>query len=174
MADHQANDSGATVPEQHKADAEHSFYPFHVIDTAIIAYVIFGVLLTLAILHPFSLHEPADPLRTPPGIKPEWYFLPMYQGIKYLPPVVGVLGSGLVFALIIVWPFVDALVSRWTRWRRFHVLVGGVGLAIALLLGTVGLLCERSYTVGGQRYDVDVYGIPHASTADEPPAPAHK
>jgi quinol-cytochrome oxidoreductase complex cytochrome b subunit len=171
MADEPYADGSTDGAEGHAG--EHTFYPFHVIDTAIIAYVVLAVVLSLAILHPFALHEPADPLRTPPGIKPEWYFLPMYQGIKYLPPVVGVLGSGLVFALIILWPFIDALVTRLTGWRRLHVVVGVVGLTLALLLGLVGQFCERSYTVGGQRYDVDIYGVPHASAAEKPSTAPH-
>ena len=46
-----------------------------------------GVLAALAALFPWELGEKADPFApAPAGIKPEWYFLFMFQTLKFLPP----------------------------------------------------------------------------------------
>ena len=49
--------------------------------------LIFGV---LGLLLPVGIGEPADPLNTPAHVKPEWYFLALYQLLKYIPKVAGV------------------------------------------------------------------------------------
>jgi quinol-cytochrome oxidoreductase complex cytochrome b subunit len=78
--------------------------------------VALGLLAALAALFRWELGEKADPFgAAPEGIKPEWYFLFMFQTLKLLPPhlgpfegeVVGVLffgGCGLVVLLV---PFLD-------------------------------------------------------------------
>ena len=46
-----------------------------------------GVLAALAALFPWELGEKADAFApAPAGIKPEWYFLFMFQTLKYIPP----------------------------------------------------------------------------------------
>ena len=59
------------------------FFPVHVTKEAIVAVLLLAVLVTLAVLRPWGIGEPADPLSTPTHIKPEWYFLPSYQLLKY-------------------------------------------------------------------------------------------
>ena len=58
--------------------------------------------MSLALLAPPHLGEMADPLVTPLGIKPEWYFLPAYQLLKYVPEVVGVQVPPLVLVLLLL------------------------------------------------------------------------
>jgi len=44
------------------------------------------VLMTLSIMVPVGVGEKADILASPPeGIRPEWYFIPLFQTIKWLP-----------------------------------------------------------------------------------------
>jgi ubiquinol-cytochrome c reductase cytochrome b subunit len=67
-----------------------------------------GVILVLAFLFPPEMGEKANPLITPPGVKPEWYFLFIYQGLRYVPKVVGVVLFLLVVPiLIILLPLLD-------------------------------------------------------------------
>jgi len=139
----------------------HPFYPHHILDEMMIVVGLVGVVLTLAILLPFHLHDKADPMFTPPGIKPEWYFLPMYQAIKYVPRTIGVIATGLVFGLIVIWPFVDALIDRLTRRRTLFRVIGVVGILAALVFGGLGYISEREVTVFGQEYHIDLKGVPH-------------
>ena len=67
-----------------------------------------GVIIVLAFLFPPEMGEKANPLITPPQVKPQWYFLFIYQGLKYVPKVVGVVLFLLVLpVLIILLPLLD-------------------------------------------------------------------
>lgn len=75
-----------------------------------------AILVTLSFYFPTHLGKPADPLSpTPMGIKPEWYFLFMFQLLKLLPAHVlgiegehiGIIGLGLMGLLVFLVPFLD-------------------------------------------------------------------
>ena len=75
-----------------------------------------GVLAALAAYFPAELGKKADPFQPAPiGIKPEWYFMAMFQTLKLLPShilgiegeLLGVLGFGLLGAILIAMPFLD-------------------------------------------------------------------
>jgi len=75
-----------------------------------------GVLAALAAYYPAELGKKADPFQPAPiGIKPEWYFMAMFQTLKLLPghvlgiegELLGVLGFGVVGLLLILLPFLD-------------------------------------------------------------------
>jgi quinol-cytochrome oxidoreductase complex cytochrome b subunit len=75
-----------------------------------------GVLAALAAYYPTELGQKADPFQPAPiGIKPEWYFMAMFQTLKLLPSYIlgiegellGVLAFGLVGLLLILIPFLD-------------------------------------------------------------------
>lgn len=137
----------------------HPFWPTHVLDQAIVFYVLVGVVITLAIVVPFQLHGPADPLHTPEGIKPEWYFLPSYQAIKYVPKAVGIAAFALAGLAFIIWPFIDQLIERRFGPRAYRK-IGAIALTIVVLLGMLGWVSERTFTVMGQSYHIDPLGVP--------------
>lgn len=106
------------------SETEHSqedtipFYPDHVKTEF---YVVLGVLAVVLIIgitgmiNPVGTGEPADPLNTPLHVKPEWYFLALYQILKKIPPmllgiegkIVGVVIPIVLVGLILFWPFLD-------------------------------------------------------------------
>lgn len=141
------------------------FWPVHVAKEACVAAVCFGVLLTLSVLWPWEIGEPADPLQTPEGIKPEWYFLPSYQLLKYfsgsLGKFLGILVSGVPFLLLLVWPFLERSPSRHPRKRRWAVRIGGVAIVLALFFGLLGHLSETTVNLAGFPVHFDMYGVPH-------------
>jgi quinol-cytochrome oxidoreductase complex cytochrome b subunit len=80
-----------------------------------------AVLAALAAFLPAELGRKADPFAPAPvGIKPEWYFMFMFQTLKYLPShilglegeIVGVLGFGLGGLALLLIPFLDRRVAR--------------------------------------------------------------
>jgi cytochrome b6 len=86
-----------------------------------------GVLAALAAYFPAELGKKADPFQPAPiGIKPEWYFMAMFQTLKLLPAhilgiegeLLGVLGFSLVGLVLVLMPFLDrrAVLGRWSRW----------------------------------------------------------
>ena len=83
------------------------FFPNYVLDEVIAWYVLLAILIVLASLFPAGLEEPADPLRTPEHAKPEWYFLFLYQGLKIVPRIVGVMAPIVGALLLLMLPFID-------------------------------------------------------------------
>jgi quinol-cytochrome oxidoreductase complex cytochrome b subunit len=80
-----------------------------------------AVLAALAAFLPAELGRKADPFTPAPvGIKPEWYFMFMFQTLKYLPShilglegeIVGVLGFGLGGLALLLIPFLDRRAAR--------------------------------------------------------------
>ena len=101
-------------------------------------------LVSLATLLPRELGEKADPLASAPlGIKPEWYFLPLYQTLKMVPSSLwSVNGEFLVNLLValgsVIWisiPFLDRRANFDSRSRLFTIL--GVVLIAYLVLTIV-------------------------------------
>ena len=80
-----------------------------------------AMLAALAAFFPAELGKKADPfLSAPAGIKPEWYFMFMFQSLKYLPghilgiegEIVGILGFGLGGLFLLLVPFLDRRTAR--------------------------------------------------------------
>ena len=95
------------------------------------------ILAALAAFFPAHLGEQADPFApAPEGIRPEWYFMFMFQTLKYLPArilgingeLVGVAGFGLAGVVLLLLPFLDRKAARgepsrfWT-WVAYGALV---------------------------------------------------
>ncbi len=141
------------------------FWPVHMAKEACVAMLCFAVLLTLSVLSPWEIGEPADPLETPEGIKPEWYFLPTYQMLKYFSgptgKLVGILLSGVPFMLLFMWPFLERGPARHPSRRRWAVRLGYVAVGLALFFGLLGYLAETKWHAAGRLIEFDTYGVPH-------------
>lgn len=144
-----------------------------------VALVAVAVLATVTILFAPLLGEKADPLSTPPGIKPEWYFLPIYQVQKYFPgdmgimsgTTAGVLLAGLLFGLLFLVPFIDRSPERDPPRRAAAIGMGVAVMILTFLLGVLGYLSDRRFEIFGKAYEFDSYGVPHAPAEREGSAP---
>lgn len=148
------------------------FWPVHMAKEACVAAACFGVLFTLSVASPWEIGEPADPLQTPAGIKPEWYFLPTYQLLKYFSgpagKFLGILVSGVPFMLLMFWPLLERSPARRPRRRKWPVGIGIAAIVLALFLGFLGHISETTVQIAGQFIHFDMYGVPHL--VDKPPA----
>jgi quinol-cytochrome oxidoreductase complex cytochrome b subunit len=109
----------ANAPTQTGAPAKlraMKFFPNFFLRELMAWYVALGVLAALAAVFPWDLGTKADPFApAPAGIKPEWYFLFMFQTLKMIPAKVGpvdgellgVMIFGLAGALWVLLPFFD-------------------------------------------------------------------
>lgn len=126
-------------PEAIKKEDSIPFFPDHVsteakVTAGILAIiVIFGI---LGLIFPLGLGDPADPLNTPEHVKPEWYFLALYQLLKYIPKTTGAIVPVIAIALITIWPFIDRRkdISRRTLYYRFVLVVVGLIVLIAMTI----------------------------------------
>jgi quinol-cytochrome oxidoreductase complex cytochrome b subunit len=99
-----------------------------------------AVLVVLASLAPAGLEEPADPLRTPPHAKPEWYFLFLYQWLKFVPRLVGVITPMLGMLLLLMLPFIDRNPHHASRKRPIATAIGLAALIVVIALTIWGWL----------------------------------
>jgi len=113
------------------------FYPRQVLmDLSLTALLIFGLGL-LAFFMPIQLGPPANPSDAQYVPRPEWYYLPIFQWLKYwhgAASVVGVLIIPTVLALgIVAVPFLDRSIER-RPWKR-PVAIGAYLFVMAVLIG---------------------------------------
>ena len=89
--------------------------------------------------YPWELGQKADPFAAvPPGIRPEWYFLAMFQTLKLLPShvlgiegeVLGVVSAGLAAMALLFLPALDRRAARGEASR----LVTAIGVAALVYL----------------------------------------
>ncbi len=134
-------------------DSEHStedsipFFPDHVRTEFYVVLVVLALVVIIAIagmLKPIGIGDPADPLNTPAHVKPEWYFLSLYQVLKKIPPMVlgiegktlGVVIPVLLVVVILIWPFLDNAPdkSRKVYWVRLALVILTIITIIALTI----------------------------------------
>lgn len=120
-----------------KKDKSIPFIPNFIMRESIVWILVFCVLITLATLFPWGLGEKADPFASAPaGIKPEWYFIYMFQTLKYIPDtilsvpgeLIGLMAFGLGFFLWTLTPFLDRKSSRgqinsWVTWIGWLIII---------------------------------------------------
>jgi quinol-cytochrome oxidoreductase complex cytochrome b subunit len=103
-----------------------------------------AILAALAGYFPAELGKKADPfLPAPAGIKPEWYFMFMFQTLKYLPShilgiegeIVGILGFGLGGLFLLLIPVLDRRTARGEPSRLFTWI--GIAIILYMVLFTV-------------------------------------
>jgi quinol-cytochrome oxidoreductase complex cytochrome b subunit len=124
------------------------FFPNFLLRDIIGWYVALGVLGALAAIFPWELGTKADPFApAPAGIRPEWYFLFMFETLKLLPAkilvlegeLVGLIGFGLAAVVWVLVPFLDYR-AEFGRMTRFFT---GLGIFALGFIVTMSLLALR-------------------------------
>jgi quinol-cytochrome oxidoreductase complex cytochrome b subunit len=117
------------------------FFPDHLLYEAKVA-LWFGIgLVILGIIgmfKPVGLGEPADPMVTPEHTKPEWYFLALFQLLKYLPKTIGALLPVVLVLLIIIWPFLDNKPDKSKLTTRNRFIITTILVVITIVLTILG------------------------------------
>jgi cytochrome b6 len=105
-----------------------------------------GVLAAMSALFPWELGVKADPFASAPaGIRPEWYFMFMFQTLRMLPAKIGPV-EGEVFAvtvfgiaglLLLLVPFLDRAADR-QQPNRFLNFAGWAAVVYIVVMTTLG------------------------------------
>ena len=119
------------------------FWPHYLLSEFIAWYIILGVLVILAAFVPAGLEEKANPLLTPEHVKPEWYFLAVYQFLKVAavfsflgseaPRLMGIVIPGILMALLFFLPFLDKSPKRPSN--RRPIMLAVVVLFLLIFIG---------------------------------------
>jgi len=127
------------------------FFPNFLLRDLLGWFVTIGILAALAALFPWELGQKADPFASAPaGIRPEWYFLFMFETLKFIPAkigpidgeilgILGFMGAGLVLVLV---PFLDRKAAR-GRWSLGFTVAGLLALAYMVAMTALSYLRSR-------------------------------
>jgi cytochrome b6 len=89
--------------EKGEGRRELPFWPNFVFREMVVWLVLVGALVTVAVFLPPSLDKPADLMApAPQGIKPEWYFLFLFQMLKIFPSKVLFVNGDTIAVLLII------------------------------------------------------------------------
>ncbi len=139
---------GMSVPPKIEAEwnanpslrREMKFFPNFMMRELMAWYAAMGALGALAAIFPWNLGVKADPFASAPaGIKPEWYFLFMYQTLKLIPArvwfvdgeVLGIVGCSVIALLWLFLPFLEG-----GRGSRSRVWITGISIfALVYVIG---------------------------------------
>jgi ubiquinol-cytochrome c reductase cytochrome b subunit len=134
------------------------FYPYHAIKDTLAVAAVFALLLTLAFKSPAHLDEIANPADASYVPRPEWYFLGLFQLLKYFPgplePVATMVIPGLAVAFLIALPFLDRGPERRPLARaRLPITIAMLAMGSATVVLTV-----LGFSDTTDRADLDDWG----------------
>jgi cytochrome b6 len=124
------------------------FFPNFLLRDVLLWLLVLNLLAILAVFFPWELGKKADPFApAPAGIKPEWYFLFMFQTLKYIPAkllvfdgeVFGIMLFGIAGLLWMLVPVWDRKSARGER-NRFVTYIGLFVILYIILLTIIGWL----------------------------------
>ncbi len=124
------------------------FFPNFLLRDLLFWLIVLNILAILAVFFPWELGKKADAFASAPaGIKPEWYFLFMFQTLKYVPAhvlgidgeVLGIMAFAIAGLLWMLVPFWDRKSPRGERNRLVNY-AGIAAVAYILILTIVGWL----------------------------------
>lgn len=114
------------------------FYPDYLIEILLVIFLLVEVIAALALLYPPSIGRQID-FSAPFSPKPEWYFLWLYQLIRYFPGNRVVIGTTVIpltaVLVLIMVPFIDK-----SKLGRLKVVIAGMLLLLSFVLFTIASL----------------------------------
>ncbi len=129
-------------------DLEHSeeiFYPSFLFKEIVVMMLIFIlVAIVLALVFPVGLGDPADPTDNLFVPKPEWYFMSLYELLKFFPGKLEVIATAIIPAggilVLFLVPFLDKSPEKRPSKRPFAMVLMFLAVAAIIGLTLMGLL----------------------------------
>jgi cytochrome b6 len=125
-----------------------TFFPGFLLRDVFLWLIVLNVLLYLAVFFPWEIGEKADMFASAPeGIKPEWYFMFMFQTLKLIPAhvlfvegeILGIVGFGLMGLAWMLVPFWERKIRTDGKFDPLN-LIGVIGIVFILVLTIWGYL----------------------------------
>ncbi len=133
-----------------KPDA--TFWPDQVLMDAVACLAVMAAVLFLIVRHRIfsptgqlgaELGAPADPSEPYSAARPDWYFLFLFQFLKYFPGHTEIWGAIFIPSLLLAVVFLMPILGRWKLGHRFNLGLLGAVLAGAGLLTFLALAEDR-------------------------------
>ena len=119
-----------------------AFFPRHVAKDTVMMAAVFASLIAVAALVVAPLDEIANPADASYIPRPEWYFLSLFQMLKYFPgplePVATMVIPGMVVGFLLLLPFIDRGEGRHplrSPRRMLTAALAAIGIGVAVLTG---------------------------------------
>jgi quinol-cytochrome oxidoreductase complex cytochrome b subunit len=121
------------------------FYPSFLFKEIFVMMLIFIlVAIILALVFPVGLGDPADPTDNLFVPKPEWYFMSLYQLLKFFPGKLEVIATAVIPAggivILFLLPFLDKNPEKNPRKRPIAMALMFVAVTAIITLTLIGIL----------------------------------
>nr|AAG59614.1 cytochrome b [Heterocephalus glaber] len=152
------HETGSNNPSGINSDSDKiPFHPYYSFKDFMGLQIMLLILLTLTLFHPDLLgdpdnYTPANPMSTPPHIKPEWYFLFAYAILRSIPNKLGgVLALVMSILILVALPFLHTSKQRSMMFRPISQCLFWTFISTLLTLTWIGSQpVEYPYIIIGQ------------------------
>jgi len=135
---------GISGPITPQTGESRSFFPYQAGRDLTVALVVGIALAALAWQGAPALEPPADPTSSDYIPRPEWYFLGLFELLKYFPGKLEIVGAiilpGVVMTLLALLPWLDRARTRGLRDRRWLLMTFAAGLVTITTLTVLGAM----------------------------------
>ncbi|NQW04040.1 MAG: cytochrome b N-terminal domain-containing protein [Acidobacteria bacterium] len=135
---------GISGPITPRSGLSETFFPYQAARDLTVAIVVGAALAILAWQGAPALEPPADPSASGYIPRPEWYFLGLFQLLKYFPGRLEVVGAivipGAVMTVLCLLPWIDRARSRGLQERRWLLTGLAAGIAALCTLTVMGAM----------------------------------
>lgn len=134
---------GIAGPARPRAGIEKPFYPYHAVKDLTAITLVFAALMAFAVFGRAPLDALADPADSHYIPRPEWYFLGLFELLKFFPgrfePIAAIAIPALLVVALALLPFMDRHPERHPGTRT--LVLGAVTLVVLciVILTTLGL-----------------------------------
>jgi ubiquinol-cytochrome c reductase cytochrome b subunit len=111
-----------------------TFWPDQVLKDSVACLAVLATVLFLVFYLGAELGAPADPANNYSAARPEWYFLFLFQLLKYFPGESEVIGAIVIPGIVVGLLFLMPIIGRWKVGHGFNV-----GLLMCLFAGVIYL-----------------------------------
>jgi len=135
-----------SILEKYKAALQKGerFWPDSIYKDLLVSFAIFVILILLATFIGVPGEPKADPSDTSYIPRPEWYFMFLFQMLKYFPGNLEWLGTtiipGIVILVLLLLPFLDRNPKRYYTRRKFALMVMGIAVVGIVVLTVVAFV----------------------------------
>jgi predicted CXXCH cytochrome family protein len=159
---------GMSAPSDHKPNRNMPFFPNFLLRDAVGWLVALAALAALAAYFPWELGEKADAFApAPKGIRPEWFFMWMFQTLKIVPAHiwvfegerVAILGFGILLMVIAAVPLLKIQ-------SRVLTILGWLLLLYVFLMTISGYVDAPVFAAGPEDYEHDIHNQRGVTCAD--------